>query len=349
MLPVLRRVYQAVDWRSLLLGLTVLAPLILVATWTNDREWCHAMIITMSAFIAADHSGLAPLGVVMHGVAIALGLVCLLLALALPPMFVPAVVLLASASVLITAYGSEYRALGNWTFIPSLYLACEIAQGAAPDALLMRGLHFLPYAAAAIAPVLLLSLIVHYRAWQPEVGAFSHFRQLLRRKAANGRRWVGKALLAAALAVACAAAVVEWQRLPHGQWMIWSAVSVIAGEATANRQKLQQRAIGATVGVPLGIGVGVLLPHNGLTYSITAVLTLLTLVAFRRYTVAFGLRCACVVLALMITGQTEMDAADRVIDVLVGGLIGILSFSLIHALTSSATPQQDRGHPAEPS
>jgi hypothetical protein len=349
MSPLLRRISQSVDWRSLWLGLAVLAPLIFVACWTNDRDWWHAMIITVSVFIAADRSALAPLGVIMHAIAIALGFLFLLMALASPTLFVPAVVLLASASVLITAYGSEYRSLGNWTFIPSLYLACEIAQRAAPDAPLMLGLHFLPYAAAAIAPVLLLSLILHSVAWPSGVGAFSHFGQLLHKKPLAGRQWVGKALLATALAVACAAAVVEWQRLPHGQWMIWSAVSVIAGEATTNRRKLQDRAIGALVGVPLGFGLGVLLPHSSLTYSITAVLTLVTLMALRHYTIAFGLRCACVVLALVITGQTNMDAADRVIHVLVGGVIGILSFSLVQAFTSRAASHHDQGQPVEPS
>jgi hypothetical protein len=51
-------------------------------------------------------------------------------------------------------------------------------------------------------------------------------------------------------------------RLVHGQWMIWSAASVISGDLTSGRQKLRDRMAGALVGVPPGIGAGILLQHS---------------------------------------------------------------------------------------
>jgi len=58
------------DTRSLIRAALVLAPLIALAAATGQNAWLQAAIVTISAYIAMDRAGLAPLGVILHGVAI---------------------------------------------------------------------------------------------------------------------------------------------------------------------------------------------------------------------------------------------------------------------------------------
>ena len=324
-----------VEWRSLGVAMVVLAPLALAAVISGAPGWWRAMIATMAILIASERSGLAPLGVAAHGLAIAVFTLGLLASLATPLAFVAAVMLLAGSSVLLASCASKLRALGNWTFIPALYLACETAEGAVPAELLPRGLHFLPFIAAATLPVLALTVIGHGRTRSADAKWLQHFRRVVRWTDSGGREPAARAVLASVLAVGIAAALVEWQHLPHGQWVIWSAASVIAGEASAARRKLRDRTIGAMAGVPVGIGVSFLVPHDGVTYGITAIMALLTLVAFRTYVVAFAMRCACAALALAISAQSSLIAAERASNVLLGGAIGIAVIGIVHAVAGS--------------
>jgi hypothetical protein len=122
-------------------------------------------------------TNLAPLGVALHGVAIAVGFLVLLAAISTPPAFVGATAAMAGASILVTAKGDKLRSLGNFTFIPALYLACEAAEGTPRAALLERGLSFLPYIAAALLPVIVLAAAEHVR--DRDLGV-SHIRHLTR-------------------------------------------------------------------------------------------------------------------------------------------------------------------------
>jgi hypothetical protein len=45
--------------------------------------------------------------------------------------------------------------------------------------------------------------------------------------------------------------------------VIWSAASVVTGDAASARRKLNDRLLGAFVGVPIGVTLGFLMPHNG--------------------------------------------------------------------------------------
>ena len=85
----------------------------------------------------------------------------------------------------------------------------------------------------------------------------------------------------------------------------------------------------------MGIGIGVLVPHGGVTYGATAIVALLTLVSFRSYVVAFATRCACAALALAISAQSSLIAAERAGNVLLGGAIGIAVIGVVHAVAGS--------------
>src|SRR6476646_10767260 len=53
------------------------------------------------------------------------GFLVLLTTISTPPAFVGATAAMAAASILVTAKDHKVRSLGNFTFIPALYLACE--------------------------------------------------------------------------------------------------------------------------------------------------------------------------------------------------------------------------------
>jgi len=62
------------------------------------------------------------------------------------------------------------------------------------------------------------------------------------------------------------------------------------------------------------------------------VASILTLVGFRRYMVGFGLRCALSALAIVIAGSAASIAAERLINVLIGGTIGIAFVLAVHTI-----------------
>ena len=57
------------------------------ALGTGDPMWMHAALVTVSVFIATEQTGLAPLGVALHGLAVVAGFLILLAALPFPSVF----------------------------------------------------------------------------------------------------------------------------------------------------------------------------------------------------------------------------------------------------------------------
>jgi hypothetical protein len=307
----------------------VLTPLVLLAMILGDDIWLRAALVTISTFIAMERSGLAPLGTLLHGAAIIVSYLALLATQTAEPLFVAGCAMLAAASILFSGWDSRLRSLGNFTFIPALYLACETEEWRGPGNQLHRGIHFLPAMMLAILPVLVMSALEHRNTRPLHVSRLRHFRAVLCWAERNESIPYFEALVATALAVGLVAHTVMVWRLDQGQWMIWSTASVITGDLTSGRQKLRDRTVGALVGVPAGIGTGIFLPHSTFAYDLALLVAVLTLVAVRPYVLAFGLRCTCVALALMFAGYSSGMAAERASHVILGGLIG---FTVMYAV-----------------
>jgi hypothetical protein len=314
----------------------VLTPLTLLAMISGDSIWLRAALVTISTFIAMERSGLAPLGTLLHGVAIIVSYLALLAAQTVEPLFVAGCAILATASILFTGWDARLRSLGNFTLIPALYLACETEEWRGPGNALHRGIHFLPAMVLAILPVLVISALEHRRTRPLHVSRLRHFRAVLNWAERNESVLYLEVLVATALAVGLAVHTVMAWRLVHGQWMIWSAASVITGDLTRDRQKLRDRLIGALVGVPAGTGAGIFLPHSAFAYDLALLVAVLTLVAVRPYVLAFGLRCASASLALMLAGQSLGMAAERASHVILGGLIGFTVMYSVRVVAEQA-------------
>jgi hypothetical protein len=319
-----------INGRILLRAVLVLSPLVLLAALSGDAIWLRAAIVTISSFIGFERSGLAPLGVLLHGIAILAGFSALLLALQIPVIFVCGCALLAGGAIALTAGGAKLRSLGNFTFIPAVYLACEIGEGKAYRDLLGQCLHFLPFAASAIVPTLILSVT-------ERTGAAGRIFRIMRQTDFGNPQLWKEPVLAVTFAVALAATLVEWRHLGNGQWTIWSAASVVTGNAGTARAKLGNRSIGALIGVPVGIGIGQLAPHDAFAFDLTVLASFLTIVAFSRYVVGFGTRCMLIAAAFMIAGDTASVAAERVSNVILGGVIGLVCVLGFHAFAVRQT------------
>jgi hypothetical protein len=317
-------------------ALLVLAPLVIAALATGNPAWLRAGLVTISSFIAMERSGLTPLGVLLHGLIVIACFLSLLLALAAPPLFVLLCAALAAGSILVTARGAKLRSLGNFTFIPALYLACETSENLSVPVAIMRGLHFLPYAAVSLLPVLALSLALQHR--RHEDGARL---ALLRHIDLGARKPCAASVIAVTLAVATAAALVEWRHMGNGQWVIWSAASLVTGDYVSAGAKLRKRGLGALFGVPGGVLIGQLLPRNPFTFDLTVLASTLTLVAFRSYIAGFTTRCMFIAIAFIVAGDSIAIAAERVVNVIAGGLIGYAFVFAVHAAeTLRKTPRR---------
>lgn len=331
------KLVSAINLRSLQRAAWLLMPLLALTLLTGDIHWLKASVVTISLFIVYEKVGLAPLGVACHALVLLLAFLALLFAMRQQFIFVLACSLAAAAVVGSSAYGGKLRSLGNFTFIPALYLAYETADGITPTQFAQHGLPLLTYLAVAVLPVLAISLIefeLAGRRW-PHVFKLRHHNNDL-----GARGACDEALFAVALAVALAATIVKWNHISYGQWVIWSAVSVVTGDTTTACKKLYQRGVGALAGVPIGVLLGYSMPHSALVYEFLTVATLLTLVSFSHYTLGFGMRCACIAATLMVIGKTPEIAAARVLNVLLGGGIGLLFVFLLHFAVTPRGPRE---------
>jgi len=305
---------KEINSSELLWALAVIGPLVIAYSFLREPAVLNLGLIAISLLIPALKLGLAPRTVVLHYLAILVTFGALFLAAPIKPLFVSLTALAAFLAVAVTRYGDALRTLGNWVFIPAVYLACEVREGAgASEALRHAGIIV---AASPIALVLVCCVqMVDGRhrddAVPPHYGSAS-------------AEWLLPAA-ATALAVFAAAALVEVLNLAQGQWVIWSAASVVVGDLTAVTGKLKLRAIGALIGAPLGLLLRVELPQSRVGYSFAVLGATLTLIAFSRYAVGFGTRCFFIALAASFAGGASGIAEERVANVVIGGVFGLVA------------------------
>lgn len=314
-----------VKWTPLARSILCVSPWVVLLLITQNGIWLSATLVTMSTMIAQDRLDLTPFGVALHGVAIMCSFAILTATYAIPPLFVVFCMVLAVGSISLTAKGRSLRTLGNFTFIPALYLTVEMAEKTAPNQMMAQAIAYLPYLCAGVLPILVLSALRKMVFDNHGIARACRFTMKWSFRDDFGDRvQILEASLIVALAVGLTTVFVEWGDISHGQWVIWSAASVVTGEAGTERHKFRRRTIGVLVGVPLGILLGFLSPHTPATYSFSVIAAFLTLIAFRTYLVGFALRCAFIALALTVSNQTVFVAAERVSNVIAGGIVGVI-------------------------
>ena len=308
---------QEIKHHELLRALVVIGPLVAAYVFLREPALLNLGLIAISLLIPALKLRLPPRIVALHYLVILVTFGVLFLAAPIKPLFVALTALAGFLAVAVTRYGEALRTLGNWVFIPAVYLACEVREGgSAPEALRHAGIIV---AASPLALALVCAIRLRDRR-ADDHPASSRF-------GVAAQQWFPSAA-ATAIAVFAAAALVEVLNLKQGQWVMWSAASVVVGDLSTSSGKLKQRAMGALVGVPLGLLVGVLLPQSRIGYSLAVLAATLTLIAFSRYVLGFGSRCFFIALAAAFAGGASGIAEERVANVIIGGVFGLIAVAL---------------------
>ena len=301
---------------ELLRALIVVGPMVAAYFIARETALLNLGLVAVTLLIPALRQHFPPKVVVWHYLAILVTFAALFLAAPIKPLFVVLTALAGFLAVAGTRYGEHFRTLGNWVFIPAVYLACEVREGVSvSEAMRHAGMIII---SSPIALALVCGIQIYDQ--RRHGNAATSFGP-------PAAEWFLPAA-ATAMAVFAAAALVEILNLAQGQWVMWSAASVVVGDLTASTGKLKQRAIGALVGVPLGFLAGLVLPQSRVGYAIAVLAATLTLISFSRYIVGFGLRCFFIALAASFAGGASGIAEERIINVLIGGTFGLIAVAL---------------------
>ncbi|KAB2856013.1 MAG: FUSC family protein, partial [Sphingopyxis terrae] len=249
----------------------------------------------------------------------------------------------AFASVYVSRGGSHLRSLGDFTFIPALYIASQlhaIDGGAAGSRhTVLTVVAHIPLSIVSVTMVLL-----GWKIWRELASgvdrSFASALAAIRRAQASvvrmGHLVDGDApaslptydpLLTASmhgLAVLAAAAWISTTQLAHGEWAIISAAAVVTGELHSVGARIRDRLIGVTLGALLGLAAQTHVPQDQTTYAVAVLGLGLSSVAFTRYAVAFASRCFFVVISAAALGQGPASGLERVETVIAGGAIGLV-------------------------
>jgi Fusaric acid resistance protein-like len=124
--------------------------------------------------------------------------------------------------------------------------------------------------------------------------------------------------------------VCHYLKLSEPEWVIWSSLSVVYPELDAVLLKFRRRALAAGIGVCSGLAIGLVLPHSVLIPYFCFIFICLSLQMFRDYFLAYLLRSSCVVIYAVNQGSMQI-ALDRILNVVLGGMIGLVStYALIY-------------------
>ncbi|KTD02259.1 FUSC family protein [Fluoribacter gormanii] len=315
---------------SLLRGIIVLLPFALLYLSTNNSIWLQSSVLTISTLIVEERLELTALGVLLHGCMIVVMFYLLFLTQLMPVLYIVSCTLAATTVILVTIKGEKLRPLGSWTFIPAIILATEFAAETNHTVMLHQAPQFLPYLLIALVPTLLLAQFDEISAYYKKREIHYHPLRLGGLNDFGEQNPYVESMIAMAIAVCISAFLVEYFQMQNGQWMIWGTASVVTGNVMTTPQKLSQRVIGVSLGVPLGILFGFILPSTpfALTFAICGIF--LTLVAFRRYVIAYSFRCFFVATTVMLVTHSASVASERLTHVILGGLIGFGSVIFCH-------------------
>ncbi len=310
-----KEIYFGVLGKSLL----SLLPVVLAYIWTGNEIFWNIGLITISLGVCAERLKLGLVAISLHFLLILACFTALFFAFILPWLFVITCAMMAFATIYFTKYGSKIRTLANYTFIPAVYVTCELHEK------IVTGLTIITYEKFIIlTPLALLAVIILWgkkpKKW---LGKIFHGVELGEPEVL----WAPPAI-AIYLGVMLAASLVIFLHIPRGEWIIWSVASVITLEFSTSREKFNDRMLGAIVGVPLGLLAALFAPKIEIMYVFAALGIMLTLVAFKRYRLAFGCRCFFVAFAAFIVSSTPIIAVERIANVLAGGLIGLIAVYL---------------------
>lgn len=322
-------------WRALWIAGTVFA----LYLYLDNAMMLHAGLVTMSLYIASRRIKAGMLGVLIHFVLILLFFSIIYAAFGHPLFFILSVAFLGGLSIYTMKYGAHIRSLGTYTFIPAVYLACELHSETYGDVWNVYEVFM------SFAPLALFIVLFFHAFWNISLSQATRIQSKKRayailRRLSVGRFYLGErvevfeAVAAIVLSEMVLAALVTFFHIDHGEWFLWSAVSVITISTGESGKKLLNRAKGAFYGVVTGLLIGPFVPTTQWFYAVCALLIMLTLVSFKSYIMGFALRCFLITLAAFSVSEGVDIAAERLLLVVGGGVTAFLIRYAIHVFLS---------------
>lgn len=338
---------------SILRTLLTLVPSLILYLATDDTLYLKLGVITVALWVSVHRVSQSLWLMAGHAVILSIAILLLYLAVPHPWVFTPLAAAGAFASVFIARAGNHLRSLGDYTFIPALYLSCELyaidSGGARSLQAVLAMVEHVPISIAS-ATIVLLGWQV-WATWPPrgsrqaaEIGrtirqAHAHVtrtRQLLVGEAAPMPPpydpWLTATMYA--LAVVIAAMVISITHYERGEWAIISAATVVTGDALSSRSKVVEQFLGVLVGVGIALMLYPLVPQMELIYTLGVLGGGLSSVAFSRYVSSFAFKCFFVVLAAEGLGFGLTTSVARVETVAIGGMVGLAVSLAVPPLTA---------------
>jgi hypothetical protein len=329
-------------WDVVARALLSLVPLFLLFIAWDNTLLLKVCLINISLFIACERLNLNIISVSLHYIFILSLFSILFFSFAQSYLFIILCALMAAGTIYCTQHGNKLRTWANYCFIPAVYLACEMHETVRNQQMLLsQYFNFIK-----LTPIALLSIIILFSfSAKKTFWSLSHkifttpiftnaFWQELIKTAEIGKpetQW-RQGAITIFVGVFLAATLVITKDISRGEWVIWSAASVITGDLISSRQKFQHRLIGAFFGIALGFFATQFYPATETFYSLATIGIMLTLVAFKSYPQGFAARCFFITLAAFAASQAPEIAVERVENVIAGGAIGLLSCYLIQLL-----------------
>ena len=301
------KVNEIFDAKGFLYGLAALLPVALIYMIYPKVVIFYVGLVSISLAIVMRKLHFTLLNSFVHYLVVIFCLTILYFASPSKILFILLCATMAFVSVYITRYGSKLRTLGNYIFIPMVYITCELRAGSGVDLDIGQYYDFIKFSPLALLGVGFLSFFNEEEGLnlgEPEQG------------------WLRASLIILASVMISTTVALVFD-LHHLQWVVWSSASIVLASFDKTKQKLEERVVGASIGLPMGMIFLWLFPSYHHLYFLAPAFILMTLISFKYYPVAFGLRCFFVALAAGIVGESFELGWERVQGVAVGGAIGI--------------------------
>jgi len=316
-----------IHWRALWRGLFILAPVIAAFAYSNDPHWLLCALVATCSLVAADQSELTPSGVIVHGALVTIGWLSLLWAQCSPAAYV---LLVMVYTVLGTQLGARYprwRPATLFALVPMLYVSSQLADEQKSGSAAQLG-HVLSILTSAFVPVVAWRFWLQIKRRQPWFEWIrSHEADTPESTTAYASWLVGIGVIGVLIATLLAISVP----MTHRHWLIWSAL-VVAADPLMSRSKMRARITGGSLGAMSGAIVAGYLPAALWMVAFLGLGALLTLVAIKPYSLAFGIRSSLVVMGLSLAGGEQHVAFARMVDVVAGSSIGYLGLAVANVV-----------------
>jgi len=331
----------SLNWPELIPALLILAPILLIFLFTHNVQFFNIALVSISLLIIQSRLRLNWALVTGHYALILITFSILYFSFPTLFLFVPLVSLLGFFTIYLSRYGEDFRTLGNYIFIPAVYLSCELRSAILNNFsqvdshnffnlnfLFFNYFHFIFLTLISYFSILIICFLNSKIKKNFQKLKLKFLKKINPLNNSANQHWLSPAFAIFIVTGIASTLVLIWHT-PKAEWMIWSAASVITLDLKSAKEKLFQRSLGVFIGIPLGFLVSYfLLPKLDLIYTLASLGIVLSLVAFKNYILAFGSRCFLLVIATYISTSNLSIALDRIENVLFGGVLGLVCLYL---------------------